>query len=225
MSWFSLVILLALLIPSIFADESLSHVYRDSVTHVRFKTDDRAIGDASENTENHAEHDISGLTSAMKSQQDAGMAAAENVASHEEHDISGLTSAMKSQQDAGMAAAENVASHEEHDISGLTSAMKSQQDAGMAAAEIILEDDRNDGFGVSRAGKQPPACGGASIESSVSLFLISSEAFYCETQLMLAVDSWLFEGGARSCSRICGTGLAGLAELDSLPAWFVCKQC
>ena len=113
-------LLLALLITAIAAESPPSPAADDLVANVGSKQDNYAASVASHNTENQPEHDISGLTSAMKSQQDAGIAAAENVASHEEHDISGLTSAMKSQQDAGIAAAENILADESHDSSGVS---------------------------------------------------------------------------------------------------------
>ena len=82
--------------------------------------------------------------------------------------MSGLSSAMKSQQDAGIAASENVASHEEHDMSGLSSAMKSQQDAGITAAEIISHDDSHDVLGMSEAGRMSSQCSDATIDNTVS---------------------------------------------------------
>jgi hypothetical protein len=117
-------LLLAFLIPIVVAEESSSPVIGELGANVHFKQDEYAANVAALNIEEHPEYDMSGLTSAMKSQQDAGMAAAENVASHEENDMSGLTSAMKSQQDAGMAAAENILENDYFDDSGISNAGK-----------------------------------------------------------------------------------------------------
>ncbi len=214
MAWLGAVLLIALLITAVAAEEISSPAAEELVANVRFKQDIYAASVASDNIENQPEHDMSGLTSAMKSQQDAGVAAAENVASHEEHDMSGLTSAMKSQQDAGVAAAENVASHEEHDMSGLTSAMKSQQDAGVAAAENILADDSHDSTGVSEAGKQTFSCAQSSIDSTVRVPELEATKHWptphADSQLCAGVASALAFG---QCA-----GLALLAQLHILSA-------
>ena len=87
------VLLLASLISFTFANESAAPATDDLLTAFRIKQDDYAADVASHNTEQQPEHDISGLTSAMKSQKDAGMAAAENVLSDESHDGTGVSTA------------------------------------------------------------------------------------------------------------------------------------
>ena len=84
-------LLLVLLITAIAAESPSSPAADELVANVGSKQDNYAASVASHNTENQPEHDISGLTSAMKSQQDAGIAAAENILADESHDSSGVS--------------------------------------------------------------------------------------------------------------------------------------
>ena len=86
-------LLLAFLIPIVVAEESSSPVIGELGANVHFKQDEYAANVAALNIEEHPEYDMSGLTSAMKSQQDAGMAAAENILENDYFDDSGISNA------------------------------------------------------------------------------------------------------------------------------------
>ena len=88
-------LLLAFLIPIVVAEESSSPVIGELGANVHFKQDEYAANVAALNIEEHPEYDMSGLTSAMKSQQDAGMAAAENILENDYFDDSGISNAGK----------------------------------------------------------------------------------------------------------------------------------
>ena len=88
-------LLLAFLIPVVVAEESSSPVIGELGANVHFKQDEYAANVAALNIEEHPEYDMSGLTSAMKSQQDAGMAAAENILENDYFDDSGISNAGK----------------------------------------------------------------------------------------------------------------------------------
>ena len=105
-------VLFACLAPVIFAEESASPAVEQLVASVRFKQDNYASGVAADNIDQHPEHDLSGLSSAMKSQQDAGIAAAEIISHDDSHDVLGMSEAGKMSSQCSDATIDNTVSQD-----------------------------------------------------------------------------------------------------------------